>query len=124
GLLRTIGHLTKDKNVKRIADDAGKLLAVFEQAQKAMEAAEAMQKATGAIAGIANFMTITGAVSSAISLFTSSGPSAEQLIFEQLLAIRKDIANLHQDMMEQFEIVNTRLKNLSQDLNNSMLAQN
>jgi hypothetical protein len=70
---------------------------------------------------------LTGNVASAVfqvvGLF-AGGPSTDQLIMDQLKAVREDIKQLHLDMTDRFDQIDKRLTFMQSDIDNQFLRVN
>ena len=56
--------------------------------------------------------SVVGSVMNVVSLFGESGPSPEQMILEELQALREQVAQLHQDMHDRFDRVDAALNTI------------
>lgn len=122
-IIGELGVIFKDQNLQKMAIDGTKALKTFENVTKTLKAFDNIKTTNELLTNLTSFTNGLGAIVSVISLFTSSGPSEDQIIFEQLQKIQQAIHELHQEMREEFAQVNENIRDLEAKLSESSLAE-
>lgn len=90
---------------------------------RSIEAFDAASKLGEEFAGSASLALTGNLVGSALSLvgvFSDSGPTPEELILQEIAALRRDIANLRVEMHERFDAVDARLDEIYERLDDGL----
>jgi hypothetical protein len=114
-LLSTVLGFANPKLAREVSIVGTSAIQIAEGISRLRESAALLGTAanlTGALGSIVATGNIVGAVMQVFSLFQDSGPSPEQMILEQLAALREQVAHLREEMHSRFDRVDAALNTI------------
>jgi hypothetical protein len=117
-LLSTFAKLSGNNDAARtISVAGGAAIQVYKSVSEFQKSAAALGDAGQTLGSVVLTGNLVGAALNIVSLFSQSGPTVDQVILDQLQAIRKQIADLSQQMNDRFNRVDLELNQIYTTLN-------